>query len=117
MADNERFLRQLLYLQDAEFFVARTAPGSDSVDVFVEIKDVFSLGGAINSLGLKQSSVEFREDNFAGSGNAAVLYSLYDDKRENNFAFGGEYNRQEYSWKFYECQNWLPEFLSFNYRP
>lgn len=92
MADNERFLRQLLYLQDAQFFVARTAPGSDSVDVFVEVKDVFSLGGAINSLGLKQSGVEFREDNFAGSGNAAILYTLYDNSRENNFAIGGEYN-------------------------
>jgi len=92
MADNERFLRQLLYLQDAQFFVTRTAPGSDSVDVFVEVKDVFSLGGAINSLGLKQSSVEFREDNFAGSGNAAIVYTLYDNTRENNFAFGGEYD-------------------------
>ena len=92
MADNERFLRQLLYLQDAQFFVTRTAPGSDSVDVFVEVKDVFSLGGAINSLGLKQSGVEFREDNFAGSGNAAIVYTLYDNTRENNFAFGGEYD-------------------------
>ncbi len=100
MADNERFLRQLLYLQDAEFFVTRTAPGSDSVDVFVEIKDVFSLGGAINSLGLKQSSIELREDNFAGSGNAAILYSLYDDKRENNFAFGGEYNNRNIAGTF-----------------
>ena len=91
MADNERYLRQLLYLQDADFFVRRTAPGSDSVDVTVEVKDVFSLGGAINSLGLKQTNLEFREDNFAGTGNAAVAYALYDDSRKNNFAFGGEY--------------------------
>lgn len=100
MADNERFLRQLLYLQDAEFYVARTAPGSDSVDVFVEVKDVFSLGGAINSLGLKQSSLEFREDNFGGSGNAAVFYTLYDDKRQNNFAYGGEYNNRNIGGSF-----------------
>ena len=92
MADNERYLRQLLYLQDADFFVRRTAPGSDSVDVTVEVKDVFSLGGAINDLGLKQTNIEFREDNFAGTGNAGVIYGLYDDRRKNNFAFGGEYN-------------------------
>jgi hypothetical protein len=104
MADNERFLRQLLYLQDAEFFVTRTAPGSDSVDVFVEIKDVFSLGGAINSLGLKQSSVEFREDNFAGSGNAAILYSLYDNRREKNFAFGGEYDNRNVGGSFMDAK-------------
>ncbi|HZI68681.1 MAG TPA: hypothetical protein VFD44_03175 [Hanamia sp.] len=104
MADNERFLRQLLYLQDAQFFVTRTAPGSDSVDVFVEVKDVFSLGGAINSLGLKQSSIEFREDNFAGSGNAAIAYTLYDDKRKNDFAFGGEYNSRNVGGSFMDAR-------------
>src|SRR5690242_931436 len=104
MADNERFLRQLLYLQDAQFFVTRTAPGSDSVDVFVEVKDVFSLGGAINSLGLKQSSIEFREDNFAGSGNSAIAYTLYDDKRKNDFAFGGEYNSRNVGGSFMDAR-------------
>jgi hypothetical protein len=92
MADNERYLRQLLYLQDADFFVTLTATGSDSVDVTVEVKDVFSLGGAISALGLKQTNIEFREDNFAGTGNAGVVYALYDAERKNNFAFGGEYN-------------------------
>lgn len=92
MADNERYLRQLLYLQDADFFVTHTAPGSDSVDVTVEVKDVFSLGGAISALGLKQTNIEFREDNFAGTGNSGVIYALYDAERKDNFAFGGEYN-------------------------
>jgi hypothetical protein len=92
MADNERYLRQLLYLQDADFFVSRTAPGSDSVDVIVEVKDVFSLGGAVSALGLKQTNIEFREDNFAGTGNAGVVYTLYDAERKDNFAIGGEYN-------------------------
>ena len=104
MADNERFLRQLLYLQDAQFFVRKIAPHSDSVDVFVEVKDVFSLGGAINSLGIKQSSVEFREDNFGGSGNAAILYSLYDQKREKNFAFGGEYDNRNIGGSFMDAK-------------
>ena len=65
---------------------------------------MFSLGGAINSLGLKQSSVEFREDNFAGSGNAAILYTLYDNKRENNFAFGGEYNNRNIGGSFMDAK-------------
>ena len=104
MADNERYLRQLLYLQDAEFFVARTASGSDSVDVFVEIKDVFSLGGAINSLGINQSSLDIREDNFGGSGNAAVLYTLFDNTRKNNFAFGGEYDNRNIGGSFIDTK-------------
>jgi hypothetical protein len=112
MADNERFLRQLLYLQDAAFFVTRTAPHSDSVDVFVEVKDVFSLGGAINSLGLQQSSIEFREDNFAGTGNAAILYSLYDNKREKDFAFGGEYNGRNIGGSFMDGKVGYQSFYS-----
>lgn len=104
MADNERYLRQLLYLQDAEFFVARTAPNSDSVDIFVEIKDVFSLGGAINSLGIKQTSLDIREDNFGGSGNAAILYTLFDNNRDRNFAFGGEYNNRNLGGTFIDSK-------------
>jgi len=100
MADNERFLRQLPYLQDAEFIVVQVAPGSDSVDIIVLAKDVFSLGGAIGSLGLKQSQIQAREDNFAGTGNATVMYGLYDDKRKNNFAFGGDYIRRNIGGSF-----------------
>ncbi len=100
MADNEMYLRQLLYLQDADIFVFLAAPGSDSVDVVVESKDVFSLGGAVNTLGLKQTNIQFREDNFAGTGNAGVVYALYDDARKNNFAFGGEYNSRNIGGSF-----------------
>jgi len=100
MADNERYLRQLLYLQDASISVMPTFAGSDSIDVFVKVKDVFSLGGAINSLGLKQTNIELREDNFAGTGNAAILYALYENKRKNDFAFGGEYNSRNIGGSF-----------------
>jgi hypothetical protein len=117
MADNERYLRQLLYLQDAEIFVAKTAPGADSVDVFVEIKDVFSMGGAINSLGLKQTNLEIREDNFAGSGNAAILYALYDDKRKNNFAFGGEYMNRNLGGSFINARAGYQSFYPAIYGP
>jgi hypothetical protein len=100
MADNERFLRQLPYLQDAGFIVVPISPGSDSADGIVVVRGVFSLGGAIVSLGLQKSQVEAREDNFAGSGNAAVLFALYDAKRKGNFAFGGEYLRRNIGGSF-----------------
>ena len=100
MADNERFLRQLPYLRDADFFVVPIAPDADSADIVVMVKDVFSLGGAIGSLGLDRSQVELREDNFAGSGNAAVAFALYDKNRAGNFAFGGEYVRRNIAGSF-----------------
>ena len=99
-ADNARFLRQLPYLQDAEIIVKQLPSGSDSADILVIVKDVFSLGGAIGSLGLKNTQLEIREDNFAGSGNALVFNGLYDEKRKNNFGFGGEYNRRNIGGSF-----------------
>jgi hypothetical protein len=100
MADNERYLRQLLYLQDAEIKPVPITTGADSIDIIVEVKDVFSLGGSINSLGTKQTSLQFREDNFAGSGNAGIVNALYDANRKNNFAFGGEYDYRNISGSF-----------------
>lgn len=100
MADNERFLRQLPYLRDAEFFIVPVAPHSDSADVIVLTKDVFSLGGALGSLGLQQSQVELREDNVGGSGNGAVIFAMYDTKRKDKFAFGGEYVRRNIGGSF-----------------
>ena len=99
-ADNARFLRQLPYLQDADIMIEKVSPNADSADVLVIVKDVFSLGGAIGALGLKNTQLEIREDNFAGSGNAAVLYGLYDESRANNFGFGGEYNRRNIGGSF-----------------
>jgi hypothetical protein len=114
MADNERFLRQLTYLQDAGFIVVPVAPGSDSVDVIVMVKDVFSLGGAIGSLGMSQSEVLMQEDNFAGSGNAGIIYGLYDASRNKNLAFGGEYIRRNFGGSFIDgrigYQSFYPVF-------
>src|SRR5665647_934665 len=112
MADNERFLRQLPYFQDATINVVLLEPGSDSVDVVVMVKDVFSMGGAIGSLGIKQSRVQMREDNFVGSGNAGVLDAVYDSKRENNFAFGGEYIRRNIGGSFIDGDLGYQSFYS-----
>ncbi len=89
LADNERFLRGLSYISHADFKIS-LVPNTDSADVTVFVKDVFSLGGDIGSLGLKKTDIEAREDNISGSGNAAILYGLYDANRKNDFAFGGE---------------------------
>ena len=90
MADNIAFLRQLPYILDASFEILPIS-GTDSIDVIVKVKDVFSIGGAIGSIGLKRSDVEVREDNFEGLGNALVFQGLFDSERKNNFGFGAGY--------------------------
>lgn len=99
LADNERYLRELPYIRDADLVITQ-AGISDSVDVTVIVKDVFSIGGSIGSLGMKKSDVELREDNISGSGNAAVVYAVYDADRKNDFAFGGELVRRNIGGSF-----------------
>ncbi len=99
-SDNITFLRQLPYIQDASFEMFPVARSNDSVDVIVRAKDVFSIGGAIGSLGLQRSDIEVREDNFEGLGNALVLQGLYDNQRKNNFGFGAGYILRNISGSF-----------------
>jgi hypothetical protein len=91
MADNETFLRQIPYLQDAAIEVVPVDSTSDSVDVNVIVKDLFALGGSLASLGLKNTDIEIKEDNLSGSGNGITFRGLYDNSRRKNFGGGMEY--------------------------
>jgi len=104
MADNVTYLRQLAYLQDADIKVIPVASDSDSVDILVQTKDVFSLGATLSSLTLHRTNIRFGEANFAGTGNGAFISTLYDDKRRNNFGFGGEYNSRNMGGSFINGQ-------------
>lgn len=92
MADNETYLRQLAYIQDASIEVVPSdGINPDSVDVYVTVKDLFSLGGSIASLGLKNTDVAINEDNIYGSGNGLAIHGLYDMSRRKKFGEGIEY--------------------------
>ena len=113
MADNETYLRQLPYIQDA---VIELEPAHDlsldSVDVYVVVKDLFSLGGSISSLGLKNTDVAIKEDNITGSGNGIVIHGLYDISRRKNFGGGIEYVLRNIGNSFINLQFWLSKLLS-----
>ncbi len=50
LADNERYLRSLDYVQDARILVTPVENTIDSVDIYVVTKDFFSLNGEVNNL-------------------------------------------------------------------
>lgn len=92
MADNETYLRQLPYVQDALITVVPSHKLQlDSVDVYVVVKDLFSLGVSVASIGLKNTDIAVKEDNITGSGNGFILRGLYDISRRKNFGGGAEY--------------------------
>ncbi|MEO6820599.1 MAG: hypothetical protein ABI266_03520 [Ginsengibacter sp.] len=114
LGDNERFLRQLPYFQDAQFLVV-PVDGTDSADIIVVTKDLFTLGGEIGSLGFQKSDVQVREDNIRGGGNAFVLYALYDAKRKGKVALGSEYIQRNIGGSFLDAKiGYQSYYNSFN---
>ncbi len=99
MADNVTYLRQLPFLQDATINVYRVGQ-SDSVDVNVIVKDLFSLGGSIGSLGATNTDIEIREDDLSGYGNSIALRGLYDEGRRKNLGAGVEYIQRNLAGSF-----------------
>ncbi len=91
MADNEKFLRDQPYLQDA-LITIDTIPGNKyMVDVNVIVKDVFSIGGAIDMGSTKLYRIEAKEENLKGTGSRLLLTALYDGDRKPKMGFGAEF--------------------------
>lgn len=110
LADNERFLRDLPYLQDAEIVVK--AVSKSAVDVYIITKDVFSLGfdGSIaNKNRFEMSAIE---QNLGGSGNMAEAGFYYDAERARQFGYKASYLQRNIKGSFVNV------FGGFNnYRP
>lgn len=100
LADNERFLRELSYLQDARI-QAREIPGNpDSVDVIVITKDVFPLGGSLEEGSEKSASFEVNDDNLLGSGNKIRIRNLFDASRTPSYGLGFEFLKRNIAGSF-----------------
>jgi len=116
LADNERFLRDLSYLQDARITVKNIENNSDSVDVTVICKDVFPIGGSIDAGSSKNISFEVNDDNLAGSGNRLQVENYYDVDRRPGYGFGVEFLKRNFRGTFINLavgyQNEAPTYNS-----
>lgn len=93
VADNERFLRSLGYINDARIIIDTLVNNPDSVDVTVFTKDLFSIGGGGASDGLNHVNIDAYDANMAGMGQRLELKGLYDHNRAPNFGYGGLYRK------------------------
>lgn len=91
LADNERYLRDLMYIKDARIYVVAAEDNADSVDVVVLTKDVFSIGGSLNFSSTKRARLELRDENFLGAGNRFLVSGYYENPRSPNMGIGGEF--------------------------
>ncbi len=108
LADNERFLRNLTYLQDARITIQPDTGNADSVDVIVICKDVFPIGGSLEEGSEKMASFEVNDDNLFGSGNRIQIRNLFASNRKPNFGMGFEFLKRNLAGTFIN--------LAFGYR-
>ena len=111
LADNEKHLRDLPYIQDARIIVALTPKTDDSVDIIVITKDVFSIGGSLNMANLQQGSAQLKEENFIGSGDQLQAIGLYDKIRKPIYGYGGQFIQRDMNGSFID---WTTGFTTFN---
>ena len=99
VADNERLIRSLNYIQDARILVNFLPDNQDSVDLVVVVKDLFSIGGALGSLGIAPTSIRgnVSEANFLGLGQRIQGGVILEQNRDPNFGYQLLYSKSNIS--------------------
>ncbi|HVV06057.1 MAG TPA: hypothetical protein VHC96_17620, partial [Puia sp.] len=95
VADNERLIRSLNYIQDARILVNTLPDNEDSVDLVVVVKDLFSIGGELSSFGLGPTSIRgnVSEANFLGMGQKIQGGVIIEQTRTPHFGYQLLYNK------------------------
>jgi len=81
VADNERYLRDLDFILDSRIFVLPLSEESDSVDLMVMTRDVFSLGAAVIPRSGNEYQFRAQEANLGGMGQKLSVSGVYDYER------------------------------------
>ncbi len=90
LADNERHLRDQVYIQDVIFIVIPLYQ-SDSVDILVRTKDVLSIGGSFEVHNPKSAEMTVKEENLGGWGNGLLFGMLYNQERRKYAGYQVQY--------------------------
>ena len=91
VADNERLLRNLNFIMDARIYVRPISKSSDSVDLIVVTRDVFSLSGDLSSKFPTRYQFSIQDINFGGLGQRIQFGQVFDVDRKPHYGYQGLY--------------------------
>jgi hypothetical protein len=100
VADNERHIRSLDFIQDARITLDSVKGSPDSVDITIYTKDFFSIGGGGSSNGLNHIKLNLYDANFLGGGQRVEASSLFDYNRHPNWGYGTLYRKNSIAHTF-----------------
>jgi len=100
LAENERFLRQISYLQDVRFLIEQDSLISNSVNIIVLTKDRFSFGvsGAVN--GTNSGAIRVYDKNIFGIGHEISMKFVGHLKKEPYLGIETHYQANNIAGKF-----------------
>ena len=87
LADNERLLRNLTFIQDAKIYVRSFMSMPDTVDLIVVTRDLFSITGGLGIGSTTNADAQLADVNFLGMGQRVEVDGLYDKDRHPNTGF------------------------------
>lgn len=88
IAYNEKWLRDLSYIQDAKIMAMITPYDTNQVDIVVVTKDLFSYGGEVLINNKDAYSVKLNNINLLGSGNSVQVVQNFENKRNPKSGWG-----------------------------
>lgn len=91
IADNEKFLRELAFIQDARIVASIDPADTNGVIMNIQWKDIFPFGGSANIGSIQSFNAEVNHNNLLGLGDKFQINALYDLDRRPLAATGFEY--------------------------
>jgi len=91
IAYNEKWLRDLPYIQDARILAALSKVDTNEVDIYIITKDIFPIGGSFNIRNANSYTASLSTNNANDGGNAFTLNHNFDKNREINTGWGFDY--------------------------
>ncbi|MCS6974627.1 MAG: hypothetical protein NZM13_09095 [Cyclobacteriaceae bacterium] len=93
LADNERYLRDLDFMLDATITIKPLEHTSDSVDLIVFTRDVFSIGGSFSPRATDRYRFGIYDVNVAGFAQRLELNGIFDASRHPETGYQVLYNK------------------------
>lgn len=104
IAYNEKWLRDLSYIQDAKILAMITPYDTNQVDIIVVTKDLFSYGGEVLINNKDAYAAKLNNINFLGTGNSIQVIQNFENQRSPKSGLGYDFG----------LSNILGTFISIN---
>jgi hypothetical protein len=91
IAYNEKWLRDLSYIQDVRIVTFPLLTDSNSVDLYVITKDVFPFGGSLQLSNINSYDASVTIENIKDKGNSFSIYHNFEINRKHRAGIGASY--------------------------